>query len=42
MAGEAEERKVVVTEMNATMIHSQEKGRKDFTVKLSVMYSGKE
>jgi len=40
--GEGEEREIVVTEMDATMLHSQEKGRKKLTVKLGVMYSGKE
>lgn len=32
----------MVTEMDATMLHSQEKDRKKLTVKLGVMYSGKE
>jgi hypothetical protein len=40
--GEGEEKEIVVTEMDATMLHSQEKGRKKLTVKLGVMYSGKE
>ena len=40
--GEGEEREIVVTEMDATMLHSQEKGRRKLTVKLGVMYSGKE
>jgi len=39
---EGEEREIVITEMDATMLHSQEKGRKRLTVKLGVMYSGKE
>jgi hypothetical protein len=39
--GEGEEKEIVVTEMDATMLHSQEKGRKKLTVKLGVMYSGK-
>ena len=42
LEGEGEEREIVVTEMDATMLHSQEKGRKKLTVKLGVMYSGKE
>ena len=40
--GDGEEREIVVTEMDATMLHSQEKDRKKLTVKLGVMYSGKE
>ena len=40
--GESEEKEIVVTEMDATMLHSQEKGREKLTVKLGVMYSGKE
>jgi hypothetical protein len=40
--GEGKEREIVVTEMDATMLHSQEKGRKKLAVKLGVMYSGKE
>ncbi len=40
--GEGEEKEIVVTEIDATMLHSQEKGRKKLTVKLGVMYSGKE
>jgi len=40
--GEGEEKEIVVTEMDATMLHSQEKGQKKLTVKLGVMYSGKE
>jgi len=39
---EGEERDIVVTEMDATMLHSQEKDRKKLTVKLGIMYSGKE
>ena len=39
--GKGEEKEIVVTEMDATMLHSQEKGRKKLTVKLGVMYSGK-
>ena len=40
--GEGEEKEIVVTEMDATMLHSQEKGREKLTVNLGVMYSGKE
>jgi len=40
--GDGEEREIVVTEMDATMLHSQEKDRKKLPVKLGVMYSGKE
>jgi len=40
--GDGDEREIVVTEMDATMLHSQEKDRKRLTVKLGVMYSGKE
>ena len=40
--GEGEGKEIVVTEMDATMLHSQEKGRKKLIVKLGVMYSGKE
>jgi len=40
--GEGEEKEIVVTEMDATMLHSQEEGRKKLTVKLGVMYTGKE
>ena len=40
--GEGEEKEIVVTEMDATMIHSQEGKGKNLTVKLGVMYSGKE
>jgi len=40
--GEGGEKEIVVTEMDATMVHSQEKGRKKLTVKLGVMYCGKE
>jgi hypothetical protein len=41
--GEDEPRDIVVTEMDATMLHSQEKGhKKKLTVKLGVMYSGKQ
>ena len=40
--GDGEEREIVVTEMDATMLHSQEKDRKKLAVKLGVMYSGKE
>jgi hypothetical protein len=35
-------RGIVITEMDATMLHSQEKDRKKLAVKLGVMYSGKE
>jgi len=38
--GEAKE--IVVTEMDATMIHSQEGKGKNMAVKLGIMYSGKE
>jgi len=34
--GEGEEREIVVTEMDATMLHSQKKGQKRLTVKLKV------
>ena len=40
--GDGEEREIVITEMDATMLHSQEKDRKKFAVKLGVLYSGKE
>ncbi|MCL0077205.1 hypothetical protein M1O12_04210, partial [Dehalococcoidia bacterium] len=40
--GEGGEKEIVVTEMDATMLHSQEKGRRKLAVKLGVMYSGKE
>lgn len=40
--GEGKPRQIVVTEVDATMIHSQEEGRKNIAVKLGVMYSGKE
>lgn len=40
--GEGEQREIVVTEMDATMLHSQEKERKKLIVQLGVMYSGKE
>jgi hypothetical protein len=40
--GESEEREIVVTEMDATMLHPQGKGRQKLAVKLGVMYSGKE
>ena len=40
--GASGEKEIVVTEMDASMFHSQEKGRKKLTVKLGVMYSGKE
>jgi len=40
--GDGEEREIVVTEMDATMLHSQEKDRKKLAVKLGIMYSGKE
>ena len=40
--GDGEEREIVVTEMDATMLHSQEKDRKKLAVKLGVMYLGKE
>jgi hypothetical protein len=40
--GEGEEKEIVVTEMDATMLYSQERGRKKLAVKLGVMYSGKE
>jgi len=40
--GEGDEKEIVVTEMDATMLHSQEKRRKKLTMKLGVMYSAKE
>jgi len=40
--GDGEEREIVVTELDATMVHSQEEEGKDIVVKLGVMYSGKE
>ena len=40
--GEGDDREIVVTEMDATMLHSQEKDCKKLPVKLGVMYSGKE
>jgi len=40
--GKGEEKEIVVTEMDATILHSQERGRKKPTVKLGVMYSGKQ
>ena len=40
--GQGEAKEIVVTEMDATLLHSQEKGRKKLSVKLGVMYSGKE
>jgi len=39
---EGEEKESIVTEMDTTMLHSQEKGPKELTIKLGVMYSGKE
>jgi hypothetical protein len=39
--GEGEEKEIVVNEMDATILHSQEKGWEKLTMKLSVMYSGK-
>lgn len=39
---DGEGREIVVSELDATMIHSQEKGEKNIVVKLGVMYSGKE
>lgn len=39
---DGEEREIVVSELDATMIHSQEKGERNIVVKLGVMYSGKE
>jgi hypothetical protein len=39
---EGESREIVVTELDATMIHSQEGKGKNIAVKLGVMYSGKE
>ena len=36
--GEGDEKEIVVTKMDATMLHSQEKGRKKLTVKPGVMY----
>ena len=40
--GEGEVKEIVVTEMDATMIHSQEGKGKNMAVKLGIMYSGKE
>ena len=40
--GESEAKEIVVTEMDATMIHSQEGNGKNMAVKLGIMYSGKE
>lgn len=40
--GDGEEREFVFTELDATMVHSQEEEGKDIVVKLGVMYSGKE
>jgi len=40
--GEGEPKQIVVTELDATMIHSQEGKGKNIAVKLGVMYSGKE
>ena len=40
--GEGEEKEIVVTKMDATILHAQEKGWKQLSVKLGVMYSGKE
>jgi hypothetical protein len=40
--GEGEAKEIVVTELDATMIHSQEGKGKNIAVKLGVMYSGKE
>jgi len=40
--GEGEPKEIVVTELDATMIHSQEGKGKNIAVKLGVMYSGKE
>jgi hypothetical protein len=40
--GESEAKEIVVTEMDATMVHSQEGKGKNISVKLGIMYSGKE
>ena len=40
--GEGESKEIVVTELDATMIHSQEGKGKNIAMKLGVMYSGKE
>lgn len=40
--GEGKPKEIVVTELDATMIHSQEGKGKNIAVKLGVMYSGKE
>ena len=39
---EGESKEIVVTELDATMVHSQEGKGKNIAVKLGVMYSGKE
>jgi hypothetical protein len=39
---ESEKKEIVVTELDATMIHSQEGKGKNIAVKLGIMYSGKE
>ena len=40
--GEGEPKEIVVTEVDATMIHSQEGKGRNIAVKLGIMYSGKE
>lgn len=40
--GEGEAKEIVVTEVDATMIHSQEGKGRNIAVKLGIMYSGKE
>ena len=40
--GEGEPKEIVVTEVDATMVHSQEGKGKNMAVKLGIMYSGKE
>ena len=40
--GEGEAKEIVVTEVDATMIHSQEGKGRNMVVKLGIMYSGKE
>jgi len=40
--GEGEAKEIVVTEVDATMVHSQEGKGKNMVVKLGIMYSGKE
>ena len=39
---DGKEREIVVSELDVTMVHFQEKGKRSIVVKLGVMYSGKE